>query len=71
MTDLDRVLCEDEASKFLGVGRSSMQRWRYIGIGPKFVRVSKRRLGYRLSDLEAYLREREEAGEPAKAEDAA
>jgi predicted DNA-binding transcriptional regulator AlpA len=65
----DRVIMERDAADFLSVGQSTLQRWRQLGTGPKFVRISARRLGYRLSDLRAFLVEREQAtGAPQSAE---
>ena len=34
------------------------QRWRQDGTGPKFVRLGRRRIVYRTSDVEAWLRAR-------------
>jgi predicted DNA-binding transcriptional regulator AlpA len=51
----DRVIMERDAADFLSVGQSTLQRWRQLGTGPKFIRISARRLGYRLSDLKSFL----------------
>jgi predicted DNA-binding transcriptional regulator AlpA len=65
----DRVIMERDAADFLSVGQSTLQRWRQLGTGPRFVRLSARRLGYRLSDLTSFLREREHmTGAPQSAE---
>lgn len=37
----------------------TIHKWNYRRIGPKFVRVGSRNL-YRLEDVEAWLREREQ-----------
>ena len=39
-----------------------MDRWRAAGEGPRFIRLSARRIGYRLSDLRAWIESRAEGG---------
>jgi hypothetical protein len=34
------------------------QRWRASGDGPPFIRLGKRRIAYRVGDVEVWLRER-------------
>jgi hypothetical protein len=34
------------------------QRWRASGAGPKFIRLGKRRIAYRVADVEDWLRVR-------------
>jgi hypothetical protein len=36
----------------------TLQRWRAIGDGPPFVRAGKRRILYRVADIETWLRDR-------------
>jgi len=36
----------------------TLQRWRATGDGPAFVRAGKRRVLYRVADIEAWLRDR-------------
>ena len=49
-----RLLPEDQAAEWLGVSKPLLELWRRRGEGPRYVRVSDRRLGYRLHDLAAY-----------------
>ncbi len=54
------LLTEAELSEWLGLSRPTLSRHRRNGTGPTFVRLSMRRIGYRLSAIEAWLREREQ-----------
>lgn len=58
------------AADFLGVSERLLERKALDGSGPPFVRISVRRLGYRVRDLEAWLEARtfpHRAAEMAKA----
>ena len=48
-----RLLTEKELSTWLGLSLPTLQRMRSKGGGPKFVRLSLRRVGYRPSEVEA------------------
>lgn len=48
------LLDEQAAAEFLSISGRTLQRWRNFGSGPAFVRIGVRRIGYRLSDLEAW-----------------
>lgn len=48
---------EEEAGKYLGLKKPTMQKWRQTGAGPKYIRISARCVRYRRIDL----REWEEA----------
>ena len=55
-----RVLGERQAAAFLGLSESKLERLRRLQPhdAPRHVRLSERRLGYRVSDLEAWLADR-------------
>lgn len=55
---LPYLLAEKEAAKFLGFSERTLQKWRSVGGGPKFVHVSARAVRYRQSDLELWVEER-------------
>lgn len=55
--DSSDLLDQDGAADYLGVQPSTLERWRFVGAGPKFVKVG-RLVRYRRSALEAYLDER-------------
>jgi len=56
----NRVATEREAARITSLSRLTLQRYRRSGAGPKFIRLGVRRIGYRLSDLEAWMEERAE-----------
>ena len=52
----DMYMTEREFSDRYNVSPRTAQRWRFTGEGgPPFVRVGLRRIGYRLSDCEAWI----------------
>lgn len=53
-----KLLNEAEAAELLGFSVRCMQNWRFRGGGPSYVRVSKRAIRYRQSDLEKWIEER-------------
>jgi predicted DNA-binding transcriptional regulator AlpA len=57
MTDptLDPLLTEKQLSAWLGVSLPNLQRMRSRGTGPLYVQLSERRIGYRKSNVEAWL----------------
>jgi predicted DNA-binding transcriptional regulator AlpA len=50
-----RVLDERTAAEFVGLSHPSLERLRKAGTAPRHVRLSERRLGYRVCDLLAWL----------------
>ena len=55
----DKILTEREVCNWLGVSEPTLFRHRRDGTGPKFIQLSARRVGYRRSAVEAWLRQRE------------
>lgn len=51
---LEALIGEQEAAVFLGFAIKTLQNWRVIGQGPKFVRPSARAIRYRRKDLIAW-----------------
>jgi predicted DNA-binding transcriptional regulator AlpA len=47
----DRIVSEKEATKIRGVSRETLRRQHERGEGPKRIRLSPGRVGYRLSEL--------------------
>jgi len=53
--DLDTLLTEVDVSRWLRVSLAVLQRLRSSGNGPRFVQLSRRRIGYQRDDVEAWL----------------
>jgi phage terminase Nu1 subunit (DNA packaging protein) len=52
------VIDQRGAATFLDVEPRTLESWRSRGVGPRFVRYSRRCVRYRLSDLKQWLEER-------------
>lgn len=48
-------LTPEEAAQKLGITRRTMDKWRTNGIGPKYIKVGKKMIGYRESDLIEFI----------------
>ncbi len=46
------------AAKFIGVSRRTLEKWRYVGGGPPYLKLGRRVL-YSMSDLEVWVKGRE------------
>jgi len=59
-----RVLNEHELAERWGISIKTLQRWRCMALGPRFLKLGNR-VGYRLEDIEQYERKvsRESTGE--------
>jgi predicted DNA-binding transcriptional regulator AlpA len=55
LPNIDRVVSEKQAAEILGYSPDTLRREFRAGRGPPRVRLSGRRIGYRLSMLYAYL----------------
>lgn len=51
MTTDAQLLREEEAARLLGCRPRTLKSWRAQGLGPPFVRISRRFVRYRPSDL--------------------
>lgn len=51
----DSLMTEKALSTWLGISLPSLQRLRSNGSGPRFVRLSERRIAYRRTDVEVWL----------------
>ena len=54
----DEVMRVKEASAFLRVSKSFLDKLRVSGGGPEFIRLGARKVLYRKQDLEAWMRSR-------------
>ncbi len=57
MTESTKHLNQVELSRRLGVACRTLERWRWQGLGPKFIKIGGR-VKYRLVDVEAYEQSR-------------
>jgi predicted DNA-binding transcriptional regulator AlpA len=64
--ELDRVVSETEAAEILGYSKDTLRREFRAGKAPPRVRLSPKRIGYRLSVLYAFLEARTERSGSAK-----
>lgn len=51
-------LTEPEAASLLDVSPRTMQRWRYKGLGPDFIRWGERKVRYTRAALQAWAESR-------------
>jgi prophage regulatory protein len=60
-----RVLDERAAAAFIGLSAPTLERIRKLGRAPRHLRLSERRLGYKVCDLLAWLEARAAQPDPA------
>ena len=67
MGDLDAVWTPQDASAFLAIRQATLAHWRRTGEGPRYIRLSATRVGYRKRDLLEWIesRLRQSTSEPA------
>lgn len=53
-----QILTEKEVVAKLRVSARTLQRWRYQGVGPSYIRLGDRRVGYLEECLEAFAQGR-------------
>jgi predicted DNA-binding transcriptional regulator AlpA len=52
-----RILTEGEVSRVLGIKQRTLQRWRALGVGPQYLRLSERSVRYQLKDIQDWILE--------------
>jgi predicted DNA-binding transcriptional regulator AlpA len=57
-TELNNVVTERDAARYLARSRSFLRIARMRGRGPAYVRLGSRAIGYRLRDLDAFVESR-------------
>jgi predicted DNA-binding transcriptional regulator AlpA len=58
--DQPEILTERQLARWLGLSEPTLFRHRRDGTGPAFIRLSARRVAYRRSAVEAWLKAREQ-----------
>src|SRR5579885_1916362 len=56
------LLTPKEAAEWLGIGKRLLDQWRATGTGPAYVRLSDRKVKYRLKDLAKFAASKLEGG---------
>jgi hypothetical protein len=44
-----------QVSSILNLQAATVKKWRLLGIGPKYIRVGKRTIRYRLADVKRFI----------------
>lgn len=57
--DHDELLKGPDAARYLKLEPQTLRSWRVAGRGPRFIRIGRTRVLYRLSDIERWLGERQ------------
>ncbi len=62
----DKLMTASEASDLLAMTKGALAQLRYLGTGPRFVKLGKRSVRYRPEDLEAWISQctRSNTGDP-------
>ena len=53
----EQILTSIEAANYLAMEPSTLASWRVSGRGPTFIKLGKRAVRYRLTDLEIFIQE--------------
>jgi predicted DNA-binding transcriptional regulator AlpA len=61
ISGLEPLLTEQRLSEILKVSVPTLSRWRKTGRAPRFIVLGPRRIGYRPSDVRAWMEERARA----------
>jgi excisionase family DNA binding protein len=52
---IKRILRTSEAAEYLGLSPSTLEKRRQTGLGPPFIRLGGRAVGYARDDLDAWI----------------
>lgn len=52
---MNQLLTEKEAAQTLGLSVRTLQGWRRVGGGPRFLSLSRRAVRYRIEDIETWM----------------
>lgn len=55
-TMMKRFLTTKEAAYYLGLKEPTLEKWRTMGIGPRYYRLGTKAVRYEVSDLEEWAR---------------
>jgi hypothetical protein len=60
--DAESLLDTETAAAFLSLSRRTLEAWRYVGKGPRWIRFSRGAVRYRRGDLIEFIRVHQTAG---------
>ena len=60
-TAVDTIMRPAEVAERLGIGRSTLSRWRQRDDFPKALRLGPNRVGWRAADIDRWIADRPEA----------
>ena len=52
---MSEIMTTNQAAAYLALGRSTLEKWRCAGNGPKFIKLGRRRVGYHKVDLDEWV----------------
>jgi predicted DNA-binding transcriptional regulator AlpA len=55
---MSEVLSTEQTAQQLNLGRSTLEKWRLTGQGPKFIKLGRRRVGYLKTAIDAWIASR-------------
>jgi predicted DNA-binding transcriptional regulator AlpA len=55
LTPSSQLLSTAQVSDLLNLQPATLKKWRMLGIGPKYVRVGRRAIRYRLADVKKFV----------------
>lgn len=58
MDELENVLTEVKAARYLGISGAALRLWRSEGRGPRHFKAGEKLVRYRRIDLDAWIEER-------------
>jgi predicted DNA-binding transcriptional regulator AlpA len=62
-----RILLTPEAATYLGKrSPSTLEKWRHQRVGPRFLRLGVKSVGYDIRDLDAWIEEQKSKGHPPR-----
>ena len=50
-----KLVNDKDAAKYLDLATQTLRNWRFLGKGPRYIKMSKRCVRYKLEDLEAWV----------------
>lgn len=55
------LLIDTDVAALIGASLQTVRNWRYLGVGPRFVRLGRRMVRYQPADLQAFIDGHEDA----------